>query len=387
MKYYGTHPLEGATLVASTDVTSDTASITMTGIFDPEVMYFINIIDFRPKNNDKTLQYRWLDSSDSAISITNYQEGGSYGHSGGSGSSGARYNADRSGYANLIDGVGNASDEAGNAEMRCVPNTANEKMALSSSNVHTGTDEDYRSNFVSGHRLNTSATRAEGIEFVCDGNTGGEEIGNVSIRVYKLADKLNPLRSLKHRQTDNWVPSNYIGGAIKGQGWAKVAEMTAADGDSALDFTDVFTSAYKRYVITGTDCRPQTGNTHLYLQYRDASGLNSSSSYSTFWVAYADGYESTSFNDDETIPLVLGNIGTINTEAGHFISYLDPTSTNTPKFLKYRSIGEQSGGVKPTIFITGHVAYNTATVMTGIKWYWSSGNFESGTIKIYGVND
>ena len=36
---------------------------------------------------------------------------------------------------------------------------------------------------------------------------------------------------------------------------------------------------------------------------------------------------------------------------------------------------------------TGNVNYNDATVMTGIKWYWSSGNWESGTIKIYGVND
>jgi len=387
MNYLGTHPLEGATLVASTDVTSDTASITMTGIFDPEVMYFINVMDFRPNNDDRTLQYRWLDSSDNAISITNYHEGGSYGHSGGSGSSGTRYNADRSGYANLTGGVGNASDEAGNVEMWCVPNTANEKMALSSANMHTGTDEDYRSNFVSGHRLNTSATRAEGIEFVCDGNTGGHEINNVSIRVYKLADKLNPLRSLKHRQTDNWVNSNYIGGAIKGQGWAKVAEMTAADGDSALDFTDVFTDNYKRYVITGTDCRPSTANTHLLFQYRDASGLVTGTYNGTWFVVYANGYAGSSFNDDQSLAIIMGNVGTINNEAGHFISWLDPRSTNTPKFLSYRSINQQSGGVKATAYLTGSIAQNDATVMTGIKWYWSSGNWESGTIKIYGVQE
>ena len=385
MKYYGTHPLEGATLVASTDVTSDTASITMTGIFDPEVMYFINIIDFRPKNNDKTLQYRWLDSSDSAISITNYQEGGSYGHSGGSGSSGARYNADRSGYANLIDGVGNASDEAGNAEMWCVPNTANEKMALSSSNVHTGTDEDYRSNFVSGHRLNTSATRAEGIEFVCDGNTGGEEIGNVSIRVYKLADKLNPLRSLKHRQTDNWVPSNYIGGAIKGQGWAKVAEMTAADGDSALDFTDVFTSNYKRYVITGTDCRPASDNQTLLFKYRDASGLNAGTYYASFHSSYANGETSQEHADDIEQSSPIRNIGTNGNEGGHFVSFLDPVTSNTPKFMSFRSVQQRADTT--TRYLTGSIAYNDATVMTGINFYWVSGNWESGTIKIYGVND
>jgi hypothetical protein len=388
MEYLGTHPLEGATLVASTDVTSDTASVTLTGIFEPEVMYFINIMDFRPKNNNQTLMFRWLDSGDSAISISNYQEGHRYGFSGGAGSTGSVGNADRtSGYSNLGSGTGNESDEASNVEMWCVPNTANEKMAMFKTNWHRGTEEDYGSLYVRGSRLNSSATRAEGIEFVCGANTGGEEINNVSIRVYKLGTKVNPLRSLKRRHTDNWVNSNYIGGAIKGQGWAKVAEMTAADGDSALDFTDVFTSNYKRYVITGTDCRPSTADKHLYFQYRDAGGLNTGTYNSTYWIAYANGYSGAIQSDDAAIPLVLGSVGTINNEAGHFVSFLDPISTNTPKFLSYRSIQQHSGGVKATGYITGAVAYNDATVMTGIKWYWSSGNWESGTIKIYGVND
>jgi hypothetical protein len=271
--------------------------------------------------------------------------------------------------------------------MWCVPNTANEKMAMFKTNWHRGTEEDYGSLYVRGSRLNSSATRAEGIEFVCGANTGGEEINNVSIRVYKLGTKVNPLRSLKRRHTDNWVNSNYIGGAIKGQGWAKVAQITASDGDSALDFEDVFTSNYKRYVITGTDCRPSTADKHLYFQYRDASGLNTGTYNSTYWIAYANGYSGSIQSDDAAIPLVLGSVGTINNEAGHFVSFLDPISTNTPKFLSYRSIQQHSGGVKATGYITGAVAYNDATVMTGIKWYWSSGNWESGTIKIYGVND
>lgn len=389
MKYFGTDPREGAILVASTDVTSDTASITMTGIFEPEVMYFINIMDFRPKNNDQTLMFRWLDSGGSAISITNYQEGHRYGYSGGAGSTGAVSNTDRtSGYSNLGSGTGNESDEASNVEMWCVPNTANEKMAMYKANWHRGTEEDYGSLFVRGSRLNSSATRSEGIEFVCGANTGGQEINNISIRVYKLGTTVNPLKSLNQTRNDvNYVESKYLGTSPKGQGWVKVAEITATDGDSALDFEDCFTSNFKRYVITGSDCRPSTANTHLYFQYRDASGLNTGTYNSTFWVVYANGYAGSSFNDDQSIALVLGNVGTINNEVGHFISFVDPISTNTPKFLSYRSVQQLSGGVKATGYITGTVAYNDATVMTGIKWYWSSGNWESGTIKIYGVQE
>ena len=385
MNYLGTHLLEGATLVASSDITSNTSSVSLTGIFDPEVMYIINVMDFRPKNDVSSLQYRWLDDS-GAISITNYHEGGRYGFSGGGGSTGATYAANRSAYVNLVGGVGNASDEHGMFELWCVPNSANEKMAMMHGAFHTGGDEVYQSLPVVGSRLNTSATRATGIEFVVDSNSGGHQLANATIRVYKLGTKVNPLRSLKHRQTDNWVASNYIGGAVKGQGWAKIAEITAADGDSALDFTNVFTSSYKRYVIVGTDCVPDTDNKNLIFQYRDASGLNSDVDYvSSFFSADSNGSTSSGHSDDQTVGLVLNNIGNTGNEVGHFTCFLDPITTNTPKIMMYRSIAQMADTT--TRYITGNVNYNDATVMTGIKWYWSSNNWESGTIKIYGVND
>ena len=385
MNYLGTHPLEGATLVSSTDITSNTASVSLTGIFDPEVMYFIHAIDYRPKNNQRTLMYRWLDDS-GAISFTNMQESGLYGGSGGAGSSGGVYSTNRTGgYTNFGSGTGNGSDEHGMGEMWCVPNTANEKLAFCSFSLHGGADESYWGYFVQASRLNSSATRATGIEFVCDNNSGGHQINNVSIRVYKLGTKINPLRSLKRRHTDNWVKSNYIGGVVKGQGWTKVAQMTAADGDSALDFTDVFTSDYKRYVITGTDCRPSTDSKNLIFQYRDASGLNSSTYVSTFHSSDANGSTGQGHADDQTVGLILNNVGTNGNEAGHFTCFLDPITSLTPKHLMYRSVAQMADTT--TRYITGQVAYNDATVMTGIKWYWSSGNWESGTIKIYGVND
>ena len=383
MNYLGTHPLEGATLVASSNITSDTSSVTMTGIFESETMYFIHFMDIRPKDNKYTLQFRWLDSSDNAITFTNMQEGGRYGYSGGGGGTGNVYNVDRThGYVNIIGGIGNGNDEHGMAEMWCVPNTTQEKMSYHSGHYHNGSDEVYMHHFGIGTRLNTSATAAHGIEFVANGS----QLSTATIRVYKLADKINPLRSLKHRHTDNWVASNYIGGAIKGQGWAKVAQMTASDGDSALDFENVFTSDYKRYVITGTDCRPSTDQKNLIFQYRDASGLNSDVDYvSAFMNADTNGGTGSGHADDQTVGLVLNNIGSNCTESGNFIAYLDPITSNTPKFMHYRSYGQMQDATARTMF--GGVAYNDATVMTGIKWYWSSGNWESGTIKIYGVND
>ena len=385
MQYMGTHPLEGGTLVASSDITSNTSSVSLTGIFDPEVMYFIDVMDFRPNNNQRSLQYRWLDSSGNAISITNYHESGLYGYSGGGGSTGNVYATNRSAYVNLVGGVGSASDEHGMLQMWCVPNTANEKLAMMSGGYHTGDDEVYVGVFAQGSRLNTSATRATGIEFVVDSNTGGHQINNVSIRVYKLGTSVNPLKSLGHRQEDNWVKSNYLGSSPKGQGWAKVAEITAADGDSALDFTDVFTSNYKRYVITGTDCRPASDNQTLLFKYRDASGLNAGTYYASFHSSYANGETSQEHADDIEQSSPIRNIGTNGNEGGHFVSFLDPVTSNTPKFMSFRSVQQRADTT--TRYLTGSIAYNDATVMTGINFYWASGNWASGTIKIYGVND
>ena len=385
MKYIGTHPLEGGTLVASSDITSNTASVSLTGIFEPEVMYFIHVMDFRPNNNQRSMQYRWLDDS-GAISITNYHEGGRYGFSGGGGSTGGTYAANRSAYVNLVGGVGNASDEHGMFELWCVPNTANEKMAMMHGAFHTGDDEVYQSLPVVGSRLNTSATRATGIEFVVDSNSGGHQLNNATIRVYKLGTSVNRIKSLSDNPKDNWVKSNYIGGAIKGQGWVKVAELTAADDDSALDFENCFTSKYKRYVIVGTDCVPKTDNSHLNFQYRDASGLNSDVDYVSSWFGmYANGSTSSGGADDSTVGAVMYNTGSTSNEVGHFICFLDPITTNTPKIMMYRSINQNNA--THTQYQTGNVNYNDATVMTGIKWLWSSGNWESGTIKIYGVTD
>ena len=384
MKYLGKDLREGMRLVASSDITSNTATVSMTNVFKPERLYYINVMDFRPNNNQRSLQYRWLDSGGSAISITNYHESGLYGASGGNGSTGAVYSTNRTAYVNTVGGVGNASDEHGMFELWCVPNTANEKLAFGSGAFHSGTDEDYSSRFVMASRLNTSATRAEGIQWVVDSNTGGHQLNNATIRIYEMDSQKNLTPNIhQKREGVNWVQSKYLGETPKGQGWAKIKELIASDGDSALDFEDVFTTNYLRYYIVGTDCRPSSDSKNLFFQYRDASGLNTGTYVSSFYSADANGGSGSGHADDQSNSLIMNNIGTNGNEAGHFVAFLDPVTSNTPKIMNFRSIGQMADTT--TRYITGNVNYNDGTVMTGIKWYWSSGNWESGKITIYGV--
>ena len=384
MKYLGKDLREGMRLVASSNITSNTASVSITNVFKPERLYYINVMDFRPNNNQRSMQYRWLDSGGSAISITNYHESGLYGYNGGGGSTGNVYATNRSAYVNLVGGVGNDSDEHGMFELWCVPNTANEKLAFMSGVYHTGDDEVYVSVFAQGSRLNTSATRAEGVEFVVDSNSGGHQLNNATIRIYEMDSQKNLTPNIhQKRHGVNWVQSKYLGETPKGQGWAKIKELTASDGDSALDFEDVFTTNYLRYYIVGTDCRPSSDSKNLFFQYRDASGLNTGTYVSSFYSADANGGSGSGHADDQSNSLIMNNIGTNGNEAGHFVAFLDPVTSNTPKIMNFRSIGQMADTT--TRYITGNVNYNDGTVMTGIKWYWSSGNWESGKITIYGV--
>ena len=386
MQYMGTDIREGIQLISSTNVTSNTSNIVLSNIFKPETLYMIEIMDYRPKEQQRTLQYRWLDSSDNTISHTNYQEGGQYTYTNVS-STGARYAANRTGgYVNLIGGVGNESDEQGEGRLWCVPNTANEKLSWHNIGYHGG--DNASDNFfiigAGGARLNTSATRATGMEWVCDFNSGGHQINNATIIIYEMESQKNLTPNIhQKRHGVNWVQSKYLGETPKGQGWAKIKELTASDGDSALDFEDVFTTNYLRYYIVGTDCRPSSDSKNLFFQYRDASGLNTGTYVSSFYSADANGGSGSGHADDQSNSLIMNNIGTNGNEAGHFVAFLDPVTSNTPKIMNFRSIGQMADTT--TRYITGNVNYNDGTVMTGIKWYWSSGNWESGKITIYGV--
>ena len=120
-------------------------------------------------------------------------------------------------------------------------------------------------------------------------------------------------------------------------------------------------------------------------KYRDASGLNAGTYYASFHSSYANGETSQEHADDIEQSSPIRNIGTNGNEGGHFVSFLDPVTSNTPKFMSFRSVQQRADTT--TRYLTGSIAYNDATVMTGINFYWVSGNWESGTIKIYGVND
>ena len=389
MKYLGKDLREGMRLVASSDITSNTATVSMTNVFKPERLYYINVMDFRPNNNQRSLQYRWLDSGGSAISITNYHESGLYGASGGNGSTGAVYSTNRTAYVNTVGGVGNASDEHGMFELWCVPNTANEKLAFGSGAFHSGTDEDYSSRFVMASRLNTSATRAEGIQWVVDSNTGGHQLNNATIRIYEMDSQKNLTPNIhQKREGVNWVQSKYLGEVPKGQGYQKLIEVKASNGDSAIELQGIFNANFKRYIITATDIMPVTDDKNFKFQWLDGASPETGTYSKGYFKADANGTSSADIIENQANSHLMYNLGTDNTEGGHGIFWCSPMSTNTPKTLFLRTLFQRSsvsGRDLMTRYLNGAVCYDDATAFTGIKFFFDAGNIKSGIIKVYGT--
>ena len=391
MKYMGTDTREGIQLVSSTNVTSNTSNVVLSNIFKPERLYMIEQMDFRPKNQQRSLQYRWLDSSDNAISHTNYQEGGQYTWANAS-NTGARYAADRtSGYINFVGGVGNESDEQGEGRIFCVPNTANEKLSFHNYSYHQG--DNGSDGFVivgaGGARLNTSATRATGMEWVCDANSGGHQINNVTIRIYEIDAQLNKTPNIhQKREGVNWVQSKYLGEVPKGQGYQKLIEVKASDGDSAIELQGIFNSNFKRYIITATDIRPATDDKNFQFQWIDETGAHTGTYSKGYFKADANGTSSDDIVENQSNATLMYNLGSDATEGGHGIFWCSPMSTNTPKTLFFRTLFQRSsvsGRDLMTRFMNGGVCYDDATAFTGIKFLFDSGNIESGIIKVYGA--
>ena len=391
MQYMGTDIREGIQLISSTNVTSNTSNIVLSNIFKPETLYMIEIMDYRPKLQQRTLQYRWLDSSDNTISHTNYQEGGQYTYTNVS-STGARYGANRTGgFVNLIGGVGNESDEQGEGRLWCVPNTANEKLSWHNIGYHGG--DDASDNFfiigAGGARLNTSATRATGMEWVCDFNSGGHQINNVTIRVYQIDAQLNKTPNIhQKREGVNWIQSKYLGEVPKGQGYQKLIEVKASNGDSAIELQGIFNANFKRYIITATDIMPVTDDKNFKFQWLDGASPETGTYSKGYFKADANGTSSADIIENQANSHLMYNLGTDNTEGGHGIFWCSPMSTNTPKTLFLRTLFQRSsvsGRDLMTRYLNGAVCYDDATAFTGIKFFFDAGNIKSGIIKVYGT--
>jgi hypothetical protein len=178
-----------------------------------------------------------------------------------------------------------------------------------------------------------------------------------------------------------------------------IKKLTASSS-STLAFVDgsssvVLDNTYKEYIFTFNNIHPATDSADIMINFSTDSGSNYNvAKTSTHFRAYHDeagsatslAYDNSNDMEQGTGNLnILLNIGNGNDECGSgYLHLFDPSSTTFVKHFMAVMQNTVQDDVSQQHNSAGYV--NTTTALTRVRFKFSSGNIESGTIKLYGVS-
>ena len=185
------------------------------------------------------------------------------------------------------------------------------------------------------------------------------------------------------------LPSGVSGGSLV------LLSTQTASSSSTIDFTSDIASTYKEYVFKFVSIHPATDNVNFMVNFRDGgSSYDATKTSSSFAAYHNEAGDTTGVNYEASFDLAqstgnqpLNAGGGVGGDADQSISgtlhLFDPSSTTFVKH--YISNINFSNNSNYTIqsFIAGYC--NVTAAIDGVQFSMSSGNIDSGTIKMYGV--
>jgi len=386
MQYIGLDPREGAKVIASSDISSTTASVTFDDIFDTNSMYFMEVAHYLSNVDLGGTNYTWRNggADDNGVTrrSTQYVNTNSsrYGASDVNTTDSYSYNSFAGNHSGDVSAL-----ETGSLSSFFVPNTTNEKYYWGEGIGWNPVTENMSLQFNSSY---SDATAMDGIKL---GDTEGS-IDQANIRIYKYPESIPAFRTLKQissNSTHSKTP--YIGKTRSGRGMVHLGTTTAAGGEANIDFDNIFSTTYDRYYFYLTNCRPATDDKNLEFHWKESDGtVNSSATnyYKGYRKMDSNGSSGSGFSNAQNNANIMYNVGSDNDETGHLYAWCDnPATANLGKALRFRSIHQRSsveGRDEMTRFMTGAIMVDTTTAYTSCRFVWDSGNWEEGTISIYG---
>ena len=176
----------------------------------------------------------------------------------------------------------------------------------------------------------------------------------------------------------------------------KLSTVTASSS-ATLDFTSNIDSTYNIYKFRFVNIHCETNDTHLQFQANTAggSGFNETITSTVFEarhkedgsstsLAYNTGYDQAQGTSFQTIAGGVGNAADASVSGELFL--FDPSSTTFVKhfIVNTQYMNYQSPPFTNEFFTAGY--FNTTSAIDEIQFKMSSGNIDSGTIEMYGIN-
>ena len=201
--------------------------------------------------------------------------------------------------------------------------------------------------------------------------------------------------------TDNYAFTGTTTGATSTQKLFLIKNLDASSSGT-LDFVNgassvVLDNTYKTYLFRCVNIHPATDNVAFQINFRDGGSNYDATKTTTFFHPYnyeggSDPYLEYAGSSDlaqstSAQRLFQGNIDTSNdSSVSGTLHLFDPSSTTFVKHFISRNNGvlhDGSNVASRSGFCAGYC--NVTAAIDGVQFAMSSGNIDSGTIKMYGV--
>ena len=174
----------------------------------------------------------------------------------------------------------------------------------------------------------------------------------------------------------------------------KLSTVTASSS-ATLDFTSSIDSTYNIYKFRFVDLHPGTDGSIFRFQANAAggSGFNETITSTDFESFHNEGDDTTGLsyqsNQDQAQGTSFQTLtNSCGADADQCISgelfLFDPSSTTFVKHFMCRTQSANDANYSFDVFVAGY--FNTTSAIDEVQFKMSSGNIDSGTIEMYGIN-
>ena len=178
-----------------------------------------------------------------------------------------------------------------------------------------------------------------------------------------------------------------------------IKTITISSSTSTVSFVDgassvVLDDTYPLYKFVFTDIHPSANGADLKVGFRDGGSnydaLKTSTYYSTYHneagndsgIAYDTGED---LAQSANFQNICKNIGNVGDEVGSGELFLfNPSSTTFVKHFMSSAVANEASDYVLNVFTAGYA--NTTSAVNAVQFKMSSGNIDSGVIKLYGVS-
>ena len=201
------------------------------------------------------------------------------------------------------------------------------------------------------------------------------------------------------KYNNNSISAITTAGQLASGSMVLIKEQTAS-ASATVDFVDgsggvVLDSTYPIYKFEFINCHPATNSVYLKVGFRDGgSNYDATKTTTSFVARHDEGDSATSLDyttgDDlaqsTSAQIITGLIGNGNDESASGEMFLfSPSSTTFVKHFIAKANTYDRNDRTTNEYVAGYC--NTTTAIDGVQFAMSSGNIDSGTIKLYGIKD